>query len=1012
MKTRRPRCGQGNGSDEVRAATTARQIVRACRSPEALLIVALFLACLAAVVLLPVHFATEARKAQDALYLRANPLQQDGQIIGASVDSMATAEEAYLATGEERFLAPYLANHQRLLRTADDARARAAHAPAQVRAAVEQALAAAERWQAIADAAIAVRQSGGTPVLDGDEQLATYQAAYAPLSDLLAANRQAALVTLDNIETARVTAIGAASLIVALLGAAYFRLLRQRQRLRAVSERSAAYIRHVMDSLRDPVLVVDARTGLLRDANRAIEQLAGRSRAELLNTPAADLCAPASQPAFAALLARPGAPVEVALRSAAGGTVPIEFIGAVATLDGVPAIIASGRDISRRLEDEAEREALLRQAQTARAEAEAASARLIDVLESMNDAFFSLDREWRILYLNPRAEQLAGCRRDEAVGRALWDVFPDARDAAYFLHYQQAIEEQAPQAFETYHPGLALWFAVTAYPTADGLAAYWQNITARKLIEADREALLRRERAARAEAEASEQRYRVLAETMPVIVWAAEPDGTPDYFNRRFYEYTGLTPAAALPEGWQSAIHPEDLPRARQLWSAPHNGATAEVEFRLRRGSDGAYRWQLGRAVPVRDQTGAIVRWLGACADIDDSRRASEEIRQSRDHLAAIFRSIRDGIVVLAPDGTIVTANDAAARMLGRTAPNAITGRALADLYAELVLRDEHGDPLSDELLPDLRVRAGAPEAEALVCAAGEGGQRWLEIRATALRNEQGQLENVIVSLRDVTERRQAEELRRVTENLTRSNTALQEFAYVASHDLQEPLRMIASYTQLLQRRYAGRLDADADEFIRYAVDGATRMKQLIQDLLAYSRVETRAGELQPVECNALVQQVLVDLGVAIAEAHATIHVGPLPTVLGDPTQLRQVFQNLIGNAVKFRGEAPPVVRVCAERRGAEYLFTVADNGIGIDPRYAERIFVVFQRLHTREAYPGTGIGLALCKKIIERHGGRIWVESRPGAGARFHFVLPALAEEMAGTSPERTVVNASTKDT
>lgn len=1000
-----------DGSDEVRAATFARRFARACRSPEALLIAALFLACLTAVVLLPVYFASRARAAQDALYLRANPLQQDGQTLGAAVDSMATAAEAYLATGEERFLAPYLANHQRLLRTADDARARAAHASPMVRAAVEQALAAAERWQAVADTAIAVRQSGGTPVLDGDEQLATYQAAYAPLPGLLAANRQAALVTLDNIEAARVVAAAAASLIVALVAVAYFRLLNQRRRLRMASERSAAYIRHVMDNLRDPMLVIDARTGLLRDLNRAAEQIAGRPRTELLNMPATDLCPPESHAAFAALLAHTGAPVEVALLSAEGKAVPVEFIGAPATLDGAPAVIASGRDITRRLEDEAEREALLRQAEAARAEAEAASARLIDVLESMNDAFFSFDREWRFLYLNPRAEQLAGRRREEAVGRFLWEVFPDARDATYFLHYQQAIDDQSPQAFETYHPDLGAWFAVTAYPTTDGLAAYWQNITARKLIEADREALLRRERAARAEAEASEQRYRVLAETMPVIVWAARPDGTPDYFNRRFYEYTGLTPAVALPDGWQGAIHPDDLPRARQLWSAPRDGVTAEVEFRLRR-SDGAYRWQLGRAVPVRDHAGAIMRWLGACADIDDSRRASEEIRQSRDHLAAIFRSIRDGIVVLSPDGAIATANNAAARMLGYAAPGAIAGRALADLYAELDLRDEHGDPLSAEQLPDKRVRAGAPEAEALVCAAGEGGQRWLEIRATALRDDQGQLENVIMSLRDVTERRQAEELRRVTENLTRSNAALQEFAYVASHDLQEPLRMIASYTQLLQRRYAGQLDADADEFIRYAVDGATRMKQLIQDLLAYSRVETRAGELQPVDCNALVQQVLVDLGVAIAEANATIHVGPLPTVLGDPTQLRQVFQNLIGNAVKFRGEAPPIVRVCAERRGAEYLFTVADNGIGIDPRYAERIFVVFQRLHTREAYPGTGIGLALCKKIVERHGGRIWVESRLGAGARFHFVLPALAEEVASVLPERAGVNACTKDT
>ncbi|HEY1658324.1 MAG TPA: ATP-binding protein, partial [Candidatus Sulfotelmatobacter sp.] len=250
--------------------------------------------------------------------------------------------------------------------------------------------------------------------------------------------------------------------------------------------------------------------------------------------------------------------------------------------------------------------------------------------------------------------------------------------------------------------------------------------------------------------------------------------------------------------------------------------------------------------------------------------------------------------------------------------------------------------------------------------------------------------------------RRQAEEnLARKAMELERSNADLEQFAYVASHDLQEPLRMVAAYTQLLAERYQGKLDADADKFIGYAREGAVRMQVLIQDLLAFSRVGRKEKPFTCVDCNAVMRDVLQVLAQTITESGATVTFSRLPEVWADNTQMVQVLQNLIGNAIKFRGKEPSVVSVQAEKRNQEWLFSVADNGIGIAPENAEQIFAVFQRLHSRSEYPGNGIGLAICKKIVERYGGKIWVESQSGCGSAFKFTMPVQSPASAGEASQ-----------
>jgi PAS domain S-box-containing protein len=274
-----------------------------------------------------------------------------------------------------------------------------------------------------------------------------------------------------------------------------------------------------------------------------------------------------------------------------------------------------------------------------------------------------------------------------------------------------------------------------------------------------------------------------------------------------------------------------------------------------------------------------------------------------------------------------------------------------------------------------------------------DGNSVWLSVSGQPVFDEERRFRGYRGVGTDITERKRAQGiLRAAYDELARSNAELQQFAYVASHDLQEPLRMIGSYTQLLERRYGDKLDSDAREFMDFIVEGATRMKQLIEDLLAYSRVGTRGKELRPVQARDALDRALANLRATIEASGAEVTHDALPEVSADDTQLTQLLQNLVGNAIKFRKKDEPArIHVGVESLHDEWRFTVSDNGIGIEPQYFERIFMVFQRLHTRDEYPGTGIGLAICKKVVDRHGGRIWVESAQGKGSRFIFTLPKI---------------------
>ena len=488
-----------------------------------------------------------------------------------------------------------------------------------------------------------------------------------------------------------------------------------------------------------------------------------------------------------------------------------------------------------------------------------------------------------------------------------------------------------------------------------------------------------------------ESRYRGLLEAAPDAMVVVNPLGRIVLLNvqaeKQFGyprdELLGQQVTTIIPEGFAERLIADGTRSAAEAL-AQQIGTGIELSGRRKDTSHFPIEIMLS---PLQSADGILV--TAAIRDITERKEAEKHLAQMESRYRGLLEAAPDAMLLMNTDGVIVLLNLQAEKQFGYHRDE-LAGRPLRTIIPEVWT-----------LIADVKQRiggalrsAGNSKAQDIGAAIEFNGRRKdgselpIEITLSILQSGEGVL--VTVAIRDITTRKKAEaRLLQTVQELNRSNEELGQFAYVASHDLQEPLRMVASYTQLLSKRYKGKLDADADEFIAFAVDGANRMQLLIQDLLAYSRVGTKGEDLLVISSEEALQHALVNLAGAIEDSGALVTHDPLPDVLADERQLIQLFQNLVGNAIKYQTGGVPRVHVSSARNAdAKWLFSVRDNGLGIESKYFERIFGMFQRLHKREEFSGTGIGLAICKKIVERHGGNISVESQLGQGSTFRFAL------------------------
>ena len=495
------------------------------------------------------------------------------------------------------------------------------------------------------------------------------------------------------------------------------------------------------------------------------------------------------------------------------------------------------------------------------------------------------------------------------------------------------------------------------------------------------------------ESKESGAKYRGLLEAAPDAMVVVNQGGeivllnvqAEKQFGYRRDELVGKKVKNIIPEGFAERLVSDGL-RSAEDALAQQIGTGIELTGRRKDGSDFPIEIMLS---PLESAEGILV--TAAIRDISVRKAAEKHLAQMEGRYRGLLEAAPDAMVVVDPGGEIVLLNVQAEKQFGYRRDE-LVGQKVKNIipqgFAERLIAD--GLRSAEDALAQ-QIGTGIE----LIGRRKDGSDFPIEIMLSPLESAEGIL--VTAAIRDITMRKKAEaHLLENVKELNRSNEELGQFAYIASHDLQEPLRMVASYTQLLSRRYKGKLDADADEFITFAVDGASRMQQLIQDLLAYSRVGTKGRDLLDISSEEALHYALINLRGAIEDSSALVTHDPLPTVLADEMQLIQLFQNLVSNGIKYQSPGVPRVHISAAKNDdKKWMFSVKDNGLGIDPQYFGRIFGMFQRLHKREEFAGTGIGLAICKKIVERHGGSISVQSQLGQGSTFYFALTASARKL-----------------
>jgi PAS domain S-box-containing protein len=631
-------------------------------------------------------------------------------------------------------------------------------------------------------------------------------------------------------------------------------------------------------------------------------------------------------------------------------------------------IYAHGRDVTERKQSD---EALQKAADEIR-----------DLYNAAPCGYHSLDRNGAFVRINDTELEWLGYKRGQVIGKMkIGDVLtPESRRAfqkslpAFRKRgWVRGLEVEFVRSDGSTFPAL---LSSTAVRDADGRFVMTRStvfdITERQKAENE---LRESETRSRSIIATSHDAFVAIDESGVITDWNAQAENT---FGWSRKEALGKTLSETIIPHGQRAAHRRGIKRFLTTGKTRMLNRRIELSAIHRDGHEFPVEVTIS---PL--QVGDTCVFNAFIRDITEHKQ-TEEIRS---RLAAIVESSDDAIVGTTLGGVVTSWNAGAERLYGYAASEAI-GRRMNFLvppgrkgeFRSILAREKAGERV--EHFETVRRKK-------------DGSLVDVSLTISPIHDAESRIVGVSNIARDVGARKRAEELARHADDLARSNADLEQFAYVASHDLQEPLRMVTSYCDLLQRRYRGKLDDDADDFIAYAVDGARRMQELVRGLLAYSRVGPHGKTLQMVEVDGVLDRALANLKVAIEESGAVVTHGKLPVVAADPTQLEHVLQNLIGNAVKFRrDDEPPRVRVRAVRKGHMWQISIKDNGIGIDQQYSEKIFAIFQRLHGRGKYLGTGLGLAICKKIVERHGGRIWFDSVPGAGSTFHFTLPAERKE------------------